>query len=75
MNFFNVSEDVLAPGGFLHSEYFVLIDKEGRIRSGIDQNNNVIGVYDGTNEIQMKDLINDIKVLMAEYKKQKKDES
>ncbi len=73
--FVNVSEDVLAPGGFLHSEYFVLIDKEGRIRSGIDQNNNVIGVYDGTNEIQMKDLINDIKVLMAEYKKPKKDES
>ena len=71
--FVNVSADSLAPGGFLHSEYFILIDKEGRIRSGVDQNNNVFGVYDGTNEAQMKDLINDIKVLMAEYKRPTKD--
>jgi hypothetical protein len=44
-----------------------LIDKEGRIRSGIDKSGNVVGVYDGTNEAQMKDLIKDVKVLMAEY--------
>jgi len=67
--FVNVSADSLAPGGFLHSEYFVLIDKEGRVRSGIDQHNNVVGVYDGTNDVQMKDLINDVKVLLAEYKR------
>ena len=70
--FVNASKDPLAAGGFLHSEYFVLIDKEGRVRSGIDKNNNVVGVYDGTNEAQMKDLVNDIKVLMAEYKRPKK---
>ena len=64
--FVNVSADSLAPGGFLHSEYFVLVDKEGRIRSGIDKNGNVVGVYDGTNEAQLRDLINDVKVLMAE---------
>ena len=29
--------------------------------------------YDGTNEIHMKNLIDDVKVLMAEYKKPKKD--
>ena len=67
--FVNVSPDSLAPGGFLHSEYFVLIDKEGRVRSGIDQHKNVVGVYDGTNDVQMKDLINDVKVLLAEYKR------
>ncbi len=71
--FVNVSPDSLAPGGFLHSEYFVLIDKEGRVRSGIDQHNNVVGVYDGTNDAQMKDLINDVKVLLAEYKRPTKD--
>ena len=71
--FVNVSIDSLAPGGFLHSEYFILIDKEGRVRSGFDQHNNVVGVYDGTNEAQMKDLINDVKVLMAEYKRPIKD--
>ena len=71
--FVNVSPDSLAPGGFLHSEYFVLIDKEGRVRSGIDQYKNVVGVYDGTNDVQMKDLINDVKVLLAEYKRPTKD--
>ena len=67
--FVNASVDSLAPGGFLHSEYFILIDKQGRVRSGIDLNGNVIGAYDGTSEVQMKDLINDINVLMAEYKR------
>ena len=62
-------EDSLHPGGFLHSEYFVLIDKEGRIRSGVDQHKNTVGAYDGTNDAQMKDLVNDVKVLMAEYKR------
>ena len=67
--FVNVSPDSLAPGGFLHSEYFVIVDKEGRVRSGIDKHNNVVGVYDGTNDAKMKDLINDVKVLLAEYKR------
>ena len=70
--FVNVSPDSLAPGGFLHSEYFVLIDKEGRVRSGIDKSGNVLGVYDGINDAQMKDLVNDVKVLMAEYKRPKR---
>ena len=70
--FVNVSMDSLAPGGFLHSEYFVLVDKEGRVRSGIDKNGNVVGIYDGTNEAQLRDLVNDVKVLMAEYKRPKR---
>lgn len=32
--FVNAQEDELAPGGFLHSEYLVIIDREGRVRSG-----------------------------------------
>ena len=72
--FVNVSEDELAPGGFLHSEYFVLVDKDGRVRSGVDNDNNVVGVYDGTNEAQMMDLIDDVKVLLAEYQRAVKDE-
>jgi len=67
--FVNVSEDALAPGGFLHSEYFVLIDKEGKVRSGIDINGNPYGAYDGTNDADIKTLVKDIRVLMAEYKK------
>ncbi|MBX7180995.1 MAG: SCO family protein [Bacteroidia bacterium] len=50
-------EDAKAPGGFLHSEYFVLVDKDKRIR----------GYYDGTKTTEVDRLMEDIKVLMAEY--------
>ena len=60
-------EDSLAPGGFLHTEYFVLVDKEGNIRSREDEQGNLIGVYDGTSAQHIRDLIDDIKVLIAEY--------
>jgi protein SCO1/2 len=50
-------EDAKAPGGFLHSEYFVLVDKDKRIR----------GYYDGTKTTEVDKLIEDIKVLLAEY--------
>ena len=52
-----VDEDPRAPGGFLHSEMFVLVDKKKRIR----------GYYDGTDSAQVRSLMNDIKVLLAEY--------
>lgn len=71
-------EDSLAQGGFLHTEYFVLVDKEGFLRSRDDEHGNVIGVYDGTDAQHIRDLIDDIKVLMAEYnlelKKNRKEE-
>jgi protein SCO1/2 len=60
-------EDSLAAGGFLHTEYFVLVDKEGILRSREDDDGNIIGVYDGTDGHQMRDLTDDIKVLIAEY--------
>ena len=52
-----VGEDVRAPGGFLHSEMMVLVDKSKRIR----------GYYDGTDSAQVNKLINDIIILTAEY--------
>ena len=61
----NASEDILAPGGFLHSEMFVLIDKQRHIR----------GFYDGTSVKDVNRLIDEIKVLIAEEmipKKEKK---
>lgn len=73
--FVNVMEDSGAEGGFLHSEYFVLIDKEGRVRAREDDNGNNIGVYNGTSDYEVGLLIDDIKVLMAEYKLAKKDKN
>jgi protein SCO1/2 len=49
-------EDALAPGGFLHSEKIVLLDKQSRIR----------GWYDGTDEEEVKKLIEDTKTLINE---------
>ncbi|MBC8266849.1 MAG: SCO family protein [Flavobacteriales bacterium] len=91
--FVNVSEDSLAPGGFLHSEYLVIIDKQGRVRSGYSNFvcsncgntskyspqscsscgkektfvGNPVGSYDGTQDFVIKDLIKDVKTLLAEY--------
>lgn len=46
---------------FIHTEQFILIDKERRIR----------GYYDGTNKDEMQKLISDIALLREEYQKNK----
>ncbi|APS38285.1 MULTISPECIES: SCO family protein [Salegentibacter] len=46
------------PYDMIHTENFVLVDKEKRIR----------GFYDGTDAEAIEDLLHDIKVLKAEYK-------
>jgi protein SCO1/2 len=61
-----VGENSEVEGGFEHSGYFALIDKDGKIRSRIDENGNPIIYYDGleTDGIQM--LIEDIEVLLKD---------
>ncbi len=51
-------EDRAAPGGIVHSGYFLLVDKNKRIR----------GAYDGTDETQVTQMIDDMQVLLNEYK-------
>ncbi|MGB0979593.1 MAG: SCO family protein [Croceimicrobium sp.] len=71
-NFFlsaQVDED--SPGGFLHSENLVLVDWEGRIRSRKDEQGNLKAVYSGTSPVEINELKDDIKVLIAEYEKTK----
>ncbi len=55
--FLNAMEDASSGEGFLHSEQFLLIDKEKHIR----------GIYDGTNHFEVKKLMEDIAVLQKEY--------
>jgi protein SCO1/2 len=52
----NALEDDGTEEGFIHSEFFLLIDKQSRIR----------GVYDGTDKVQVNKLIGDIKLLKTE---------
>ncbi len=51
------NEDVLAPGGFMHSPYFAIVDRSHRVR----------GMYDGTNTEQVDQLIVDAKKLIKSY--------
>ena len=48
--------DAQAPGGFLHSGAFILVDRQGRIR----------GHYDGTVPTEVDKLMNDITILLEE---------
>lgn len=57
------------PDDFLHSEMFVLVDKQGRIRGGKDKKGNV-QTYDGTNILDVNRLIEDVDLLKYEYAKQ-----
>lgn len=52
----SAAEDPKAPGGFIHSGAFILMDKKGRIR----------GYYDGTDELKVNKLIEDIGILLLE---------
>jgi protein SCO1/2 len=51
-----VKQDSTVKGGYTHQGYFVLVDKQKRVR----------GAYDGTNPAQVAQLIDDIKTLQAE---------
>ncbi len=55
----SVAEDKNAAGGLVHAGYFILVDKQKRIR----------GTYDGTKPEDTQKLIADIKTLQAEYKR------
>jgi protein SCO1/2 len=68
--FLVASEGDGGPDDFIHSEMFVLIDKEGRIRGSLDKRGNV-QTYDGTNVLDVKRLIEDISVLEYEYANKK----
>lgn len=53
-----------AEGGFEHSGLFALIDKEGNIRSRIDENGNPLFYYNGLEDEGIQMLIEDIKKLL-----------
>ena len=54
-----VGQDEDAPGGYIHSGAFILVDGKRRIR----------GMYDGTDPKQVSVLMSDIPKLLSEYEK------
>ncbi len=55
--FVAANQDGTAPGGFIHSGAFTLVDREKRVR----------GVYDGTDDEKVRKLMDDIRILRKEY--------
>jgi len=52
-----VKKDGKTSGGFAHSGALILVDKDKKVR----------GIYDGTKEDQVNQLIKDIPILLKEY--------
>jgi len=55
-----------AEGGFEHSGMFALIDKQGNIRSRLDEFGNPIAFYDGLDPKGIKMIKEDIAILLKE---------
>ena len=55
--YFAAKKDAVSEYGMIHTENFVLIDKEKRLR----------GYYDGTDPDDIEQLLEDIKILKSEY--------
>ena len=54
--FVNALPDEIAPGGFLHSQFLILVDKNGHIR----------GYFDGTSTTEVNSLFDAIEILYKE---------
>ena len=59
-----VGENPQVDGGFEHSGFFALVDKEGNIRSRYDEQGNPIIYYNGLGDDGVKMLKEDIKLLL-----------
>ena len=59
-------EDSNAEGGFEHSGMFALVDKQGNIRSRLDDYGNPIAFYDGLDPKGVQQIKEDIKILLKE---------
>lgn len=61
-----VGENSKVNGGFEHSGLFALIDKKGNIRCRKDNYNNPILYYDGLDKIGVRNIQQDIAILLKE---------
>jgi protein SCO1/2 len=60
------AENKKVNGGFEHSGLFALVDKEGKIRCRKDNQGNPILYYDGLEAKGVKEIKEDIKLLLEE---------
>lgn len=51
---------------FIHTENFVLVDRNGKVRAHQSKDDATVSPYDGTKKASVKQMMEDIKVLKAE---------
>lgn len=65
------AQDSAAEGGYTHSQSAVIVDWNGRIRSRRDDHDQVVGAYDVSQPVQVDELVEDLRVLVKEYRQLK----
>ena len=66
-----VAKDSAAEGGFSHSQSAVIVDWNGQLRSRVNDDNQIVGAYDVGQPVQVDELVEDLRVLVKEYRSQK----
>jgi protein SCO1 len=69
--FLTAMKDSAAEGGYTHSQSAVIIDWNGDIRTRMDDQNQILGAYDVSQPVQVDELVEDLRVLVKEYRQQK----
>jgi hypothetical protein len=69
--FLTAMKDSAAEGGYTHSQSAVIVDWNGNLRTRIDDHNQVLGAYDVSQPVQVDELVEDLRVLVKEYRQEK----
>jgi protein SCO1/2 len=64
-------KDSAAEGGYTHSQSAVIVDWDGQLRSRLDDQNQLVGSYDVAQPVQVDELVEDLRVLVKEYRQKK----
>ncbi len=65
------ARDSAAEGGFSHSQSAVIVDWNGQLRSRVNDDNQIVGAYDVGQPVQVDELVEDLRVLVKEYRSKK----
>lgn len=69
--FLAAMKDSSAEGGYTHSQSAVIVDWNGNLRTRLDEHNQVLGAYDVSQPVQVDELVEDLRVLVKEYRQEK----
>ncbi len=69
--YLTAAKDSAAEGGFTHSQSAVIVDWDGQLRSRLDDQNQLVGSYDVAQPVQVDELVEDLRVLVKEYRQKK----